>query len=169
MKKLQALLQALKDYYNKYFSQANSRNACINRRGYWQMLAIVAPCHILVLYGAGHLGSNMVLPHDYGFLSYILALISWPYFIPWFLLLFFHTVFFIPIANYRCRDIGISTWYTFLIVVPYAKIASIIIIVPDIRIAFIIILGCLETGAVKKYRKKYRKKYGLGKNKKTDR
>ena len=158
-------LQALKDYYNKYFSRHNSRNAYINRRGYWQMLAIVAPCHILVLYGAGHLGSNMVLPHDYGFLSFILPLISWPYFIPWFFLAFFYIVFFVVIASHRCRDIGISKWYILLVAFPYAKIASIIIIVPDIRIAFIIILGCLETGAAKKYRQKYR----LRKNKKTDR
>ena len=160
--------QALKDYYNKYFSQANSRNACINRRGYWQMLAVVAPCYILVLYAPRYLGSTIVLPHDSGFLSFILPLITWPYFIPWFFLAFFYIVFFIAIASHRCRDIGISKWYILLVIFPYAKIASIIIIVPDIRIAFIIILGCLETGAAKKYRKKYRKKYGLGKNKKTD-
>ena len=160
-------LQALKDYYNKYFSQANSRNACINRRGYWQMLAIVVPCHILVLYATDYLDRTIVSPHGSGFLSFILPLISSPYFIPLCFLAFFHIALFFTIAHHRCRDIGISHWYIFLILVPYAKIASIIIIVPDIRIAFIIILGCLETGAVEKYRKKYRKKHSLRKNKKT--
>ena len=151
IKKLQtlpkALLQALKDYYNKYFGGYNYRNACINRRGYWQMLAIVAPCHILVLYAPRYLGRNMVLPHDYGFLSYILALITWPYFIPWFFLAFFYIVFFIVIASHRCRDIGISHWYTLLVIFPY------------IKIAFIIIFGCLKKDSAEKY--------GLRKNKKT--
>ena len=146
---IKALLQALKDYYNKYFGGYNYRNACINRRGYWQMLAIVVPCHILVLYGAGHLGSTIVLPHDYGFLSYILALISWPYFIPWYLLLFFHIAFFLSIAPHRCRDIGISTGYTLLVIFPY------------IRIAFIIILGCLEKDSAEKYHLRKNKKTGL--------
>ena len=153
IKKLQtlpkALLQALKDYYNKYFRGYNYRNACINRRGYWQMLAIVAPCHILVLYGADYLDSTIVSPISSGFLPYILPLISSPYFIPWFLLLFFHIALFFTIADHRRKDIGLSKWYVLLL------------LVPDIRIAFIIILGCLKRGVAEKY--------GLRKNKKTDR
>ena len=150
MKKLQtlpkALLQALKNYYNKYFSRANYPNACVNRRGYWQVLAVFAPYHLLL--------TNME-KQGFDFLSFI----SWPYFIPSLFLLLLYMVagvVFIVIASHRCRDIGISTWYTLLV------------LVPSINIAFLIILGCLKTGAVKKYRKKYRKKHSLAKNKKTD-
>ena len=153
IKKLQALpktlFQALKDYYNKYFRGYNYRNACINRRGYWQMLAVVVPCHILVLYGADYLDSTIVSPHGSGFLSFILPFISSPYFIPWFLFLFFHISLFFTIADHRCRDIGISRWYILLIFVSY------------INIAFLIILGCLEKDSAEKYH--------LRKNKKTDR
>ena len=110
---IKALLQALKDYYNKYFSQATTiRNACINRRGYWQMLAIVAPCHILVLYATDYLGSTIVLPHDSGFLSFILPLISWPYFIPLLFLAFFHIALFSfyrtsSLQRHRHKSLGI--------------------------------------------------------------
>ena len=154
IKKLQtlpkALLQALKDYYNKYFRGYNYRNACINRRGYLQMLAVVMAYPILVIYMADYLDFPYDSPHSLAFQSFI----SSPYFTFFLFLLLFYVVIgvvFIIIVGHRCRDIGISRWYTLLIFVPY------------IKIAFIIILGCLEKDAVKKYRKKYR----LGKNKKT--
>ena len=142
------LLQALKDYYNKYFSRYNSRNACINRRGYWQMLAVVLPYHILVVNIADYLDRNLDSSHSFNFQS----LISLPYFIPSCLLLLFYPVIialFWVILSHRCRDIGISRWYTLLV------------FVSPINIAFLIILGCLEKDSAEKYH--------LRKNKKTDR
>ena len=151
MKKLQALpkalLQALEDYYNKYFSLYSLRKVCINRRGYWQMLAVVLPYHILVLNIVNYLDLNFYPRHSFDYQAFV----SWPYFIPSCLLLLFYPVIialFWVITAHRCRDIGISRWYTLLIFVSY------------INIAFLIILGCRKTGAAKKH--------SLAKNKKTD-
>ena len=124
------ILKALKNYFRRYLSNEYEP---INRRKYWKMLAIVIPCYLLNEY--------VVLPllpesDGRGLLSYI----SSPYFIIWVLLFLFYLGLFIDTSFNRCRDIGISHWYAFLIFVDY------------LNIALIILLCTLETGSGKKMR-----------------
>ena len=155
IKKLQALLQALLQAWSNcydYVSRGSDRYGCISRRSYWQMLAVVLPYHFLATY----LDRAFYSRHSFSFQSCISSPYSYSCFLHLsdtviFIVYLVMLIVFFVIVGHRCRDIGISRWYTLLIFVPY------------IKIAFIIILGCLETGAVKKYRFLL----GLGKNKKT--
>ena len=155
---LQALLQAWSNCYD-YFSSGSDRNGCISRRGYWKMLAVVLPYHFLATY----LDRTFYSRHSFSFQSCISSPYSYSCFLQLsdiviFLVYLVMLIVFVVISSHRCRDIGISKWYILLLLV----------LVDYLKIAFLIILGCLEKDAVKKYRKKYRKKYHLRKNKKTD-
>ena len=129
------MIETLKKYYNNYYRYKNYKGYA-KRLEYWKMLAVIIPLYLIervVLWSlAESIPTNKVpdltsILFSTRFIFVIILLILY-------LLPFFYTAF------RRCNDIGISRWCTLLVLIDY------------ISIVFIIMLGCLNTGAWKKFK-----------------